>query len=79
MELKYVVLKDGTPIIFPATHQHHEMQAIGEIDSAGFVKIYIVDKRICAATYGESASLKLRPKEDDAILIELALNKRGGE
>jgi hypothetical protein len=72
MKAKYVIVATG-PILFPESIQHSVFRDL-KPSSAGFV---IIDKDNHASTYGESQSLKLKPKPGDGILIEVFFELKG--
>ena len=78
-DTKYVMLDGIKPIIFHQGISHDSFKALGNITSAGFVKIYYdpVDQVISAGVYGESLSLKLKPNPQDADLIKMAMGHGG--
>ena len=68
--MKYVMI-NGIPIIFSEAHRHSQFQYMGEITSAGFVKIVSGKVNI----YGQSVSLKMCPDPyDEEILNKLLFN-----
>lgn len=73
-ELKYVMI-DIKPILFSNMQQHKEFKHLNPT-SAGFCRISEKEEGgFVVITYGESISLNLKSKEQDAILIESMLNE----
>lgn len=73
-ELKYVMI-DIKPILFSNMMQHKEFKHLNPT-SAGFCRISErEDGDFAVITYGESVSLSLKPKDQDARLIENILNE----
>jgi hypothetical protein len=68
MKLKYVMTQNG-PILFPGSFSHADFQAFAPT-SAGFVEI---GRDGSVYTYGQSASLKLRPDGQDESRIQIAV------
>lgn len=71
--MKYIIFKSGDllkPIIFPDHIAHSEIICKNAIPvSAGFFKIDFGDITV----YGESVSLKLKPRKQDNELIKISL------
>lgn len=59
MKVKYIKLKSGEVILFPAILEHDSLVSYIQIQSAGFCNIE-TDKISC---YGESHSLKMKADE----------------
>lgn len=80
---KYVMIDGIKPIIFNGL-SHDAFKALGDITSAGFVKLYIQEgghiesaPSVEVVVHGESFSLKLKPNPVDAELIKTALGYGG--
>lgn len=70
MQLKYIIIDHGFPVLFLDALQHKQITvAGGRVTSAGFFKI----KDGQVTTYGESISLRLKPMEGDAEIINMML------
>lgn len=70
--MKYIIfewLGTPAPVLFPDFISHDDFKGYRPT-SAGFCKINAKGE---VETYGESNTLRLRPKEDDASLIEMML------
>ena len=69
MEGKYIVFDEMVPVVFPAILEHHKVAKgiLKKPTSAGF---FCVDEDGNIETYGESVSLKLDSREEDAELID---------
>lgn len=74
--VKYIIKKDGTPILFNTNVMHSDV--IELVISAGFVIVnYDMDRsQFNAKCYGKSSSLKIGSKESDFLLIEKLLNNK---
>ena len=77
MRLKYIMTL-YSPIVFNECLLHSDFaQMVHNIESAGFVKItWNPTTGFECQTYGESISLGLSPKDDDAEKIERFLNNQ---
>jgi len=75
MDIKYVMINHSFPIIFLAMFNHKDFSGVGNITSAGFLRIRSNSGYIQIETYGESTSLGKRPDAEDAKLIQFFLNK----
>jgi hypothetical protein len=75
--MKYIVINNQDPIVFPITIPHKWFVDIGLykdcITSAGFADIYIKDGNIEVEVSGGSQSLGLESKEEDAEKIKMKL------
>jgi len=71
MSIKYVLLPDGSPILFPEHIVHSVFRKLNPI-SAGYVS-WENDNRV--VVNGESSSLQLVSKGEDAIFISKLLEK----
>jgi hypothetical protein len=71
--MKYIILEQSIPILFPDHVNHSDFKKLGNITSAGFVEIDIDDEKINVRVYGESVTLKLKPMSGDNILIKILL------
>ena len=75
-EMKYVIVGDIQPILFSTMNKHSDFRCVGNITSAGFCHI-TYDKlthTFIVSVYGDSVSLVLRSKPEDATSIERMLN-----
>ena len=70
MEGKYIIFDEMVPVVFPAMLQHVEVATgmLRKPTSAGFFCTDEEDGDI--EVYGESVSLKLDSREEDAELID---------
>jgi len=68
IKLKYVMTQNG-PILFPGSFVHADFKEFAPT-SAGFVEI---GRDGSVYTYGQSASLKLRPDSQDELRIQIAV------
>ncbi len=75
---KYIMLDENTPILFPE-HLTHDYVArkfdIDKVTSAAFFKVGVEDfektfPSIEVSVFGESVSLKMKSKPEDAIWIK---------
>ena len=77
-KLKYIITKDGSPILFGNATKHNELFPKSAIRSAGFVSIDYdreADKYI-ATCYGESESLGIKSMpEQDKSSIERMIDR----
>ncbi len=73
--MKYVIINEDTPIMFPEHIDHCRFSEIGKVTSAGFCSIKTDELGNWTAVYGESKSLKIKPAKDDTILLELLLQQ----
>jgi len=71
-EMKYVMIDFDRPILFFDIQNHSDFKRMGNITSAGYVKIYEKDGFRSCKVYGKSVSLKLAPAQhDEEILNDL--------
>lgn len=71
---KYVVLNENEIVLFPSTMSHSDLQKLGRITSAGFVRRR--DDGVMIA-YGESESLGLKCNPDmDQDHLDVLLKQR---
>lgn len=75
--MKYVIINEDFPIIFPEHIEHCKFSEIGKITSAGFCALEKDKLGSWLAVYGESISLKLKPAEDDKIWLNMLLDSDG--
>jgi hypothetical protein len=66
MQCKYVITREGYPILFPFAMNHSDFRNIDNLLSAGFVDI--TDEEV--SIWGKSESTGLKPLEDDKTIIE---------
>ena len=70
---KYVIVDMVFPVIFAEAIPHEMMKRLGNITSAGFVKISPLGGRIGVLTNGHSEGLGIEAKPDDAEMIKTIL------
>ena len=73
---KYVVINGDDMIIFPPTMAHSQFKNIGNITSAGLIRIFSEKGSVNGVRcFGESVSLKIKsdPKHDEKIIQERGL------
>lgn len=70
IKIKYIMINNAFPILFPECISHTSIKVDGRITSAGFVKS---DLSEC---YGKSIGLKLKSDPDDIKLIRMLLKNR---
>lgn len=75
--MKYVIINEDTPIIFPEHIDHSKFSSVGRITSAGFCAFDKDKLGTWLQVYGESISLKLKPAEDDKIWLNMLLDSDG--
>lgn len=76
MKFKYVIINNLAPVIFLEALSHKDFKSVGKITSAGYVNFNISDcAGIKVSTYGESIGLDIKPRPEDAGLIQLFLQK----
>lgn len=74
MTLKYIMINESIPIIFPETMPHESIKVEhGLITSAGFIQLYERDNAIQAKVYGRSHGLRLDSHPEDTVFIEIML------
>ena len=78
-KLKYVIDRNGFPILFTEAMQHSDFKHFGPI-SAGFYKLIPTKDEqgnlyTEAVAYGESLSLKMKSQVGDDKLIEFVCNE----
>ena len=80
MELKYIIYNDALPVIFTKGMNHNDCQWHRDLiegdrtpTSAGFCSIYVEDGQLAVSVYGESVSLNIKSKPEDAEIILLNL------
>lgn len=77
--VKYVMIDYSIPILFSEAHGHSDFKHLGNITSAGYVRIYPetngIDYKIGVECYGFSESLLMQPDpENDEKIIKKLLN-----
>jgi hypothetical protein len=65
-EMKYIMIDEVFPVIFSDGMKHSDFKKMGNITSAGMVRI-LNDEINC---FGKSVSLKLEPTKIDALIIK---------
>lgn len=74
LRTKYIIIDKIQPILFSSGMPHDSFRPLtGEITSAGFYKLSVIDGKIDISCYGESQSLKLRADPGDADIIRVML------
>lgn len=74
MKIKYVIIDGISPVIFSSGIPHKDLQKLGTITAAGFLKFYSMDSRdIDIAVYGKSESLEMHSQPEDAEVIKRIL------
>jgi hypothetical protein len=71
-KMKYIVINDENPILFPITIPHDWFKNLGlveDITSAGFLDIFVEDGKLKICTSGYSQKLGIGPKPGDEELI----------
>ena len=74
-KIKYIIYEDCFPVLFSEANKHSDFRTGQEITSAGFCSVFFENEKICVKVYGESISLKLKSKPEDAELIERLFEK----
>lgn len=74
MDIKYIIVDSHMPIIFHPGIEHAVMARGFIAKNAGFVRIQQKDGKLCASTFGESISLKMKPGPHDETLLDSMLN-----
>ena len=77
--MKYIIINNDTPIIFPEYLEHSKFSDMGKITSAGFCNFDKDRLGTWLIIHGESLSLKLKPAEDDKSWLNLLLTYDGRE
>ena len=75
IDLKYIIFDDVYVVVFTATIKHVDVaRNIGmQPTSAGFCRIFSEDDKMEISAWGESVSLDISSKEDDADIIRRCL------
>lgn len=73
--MKYIILNDNTPVIFPDTASHDFIAANRRVRSAGFCMVETYrnqfdDIRAKVTTWGRSESLNIDSSPEDASILE---------
>jgi hypothetical protein len=69
--MKYIITRNGSPVIFSEAEKHSDVARSIGAKSAGFVHINGNEVKC----YGESMSLNLKPSEDDERIIRGMLDR----
>ena len=72
--MKYIVLADNTPVVFPETSSHNFVAGDRMVIAAGFCRIETKrneydDIRATVSVWGNSHTLKVQSRPEDAELI----------
>jgi hypothetical protein len=75
-QMKYVITHDGTSVIFSEANKHSDFSHFKPV-SAGFCVIHYSDNGygFKVDAYGESISLDLKSRKEDAGIIQRMLNE----
>ncbi len=72
--MKYVIINESVPMLFPDYKDHAEFRHFGNITSAGFVRFYKNGNgEIRSNTYGKSLSLRIGQDTMDSVLIDMLI------
>ena len=74
MRMKYI-MTEYSPVLFNECLNHSDIAkcTFNDLESAGFVNIRMLKNDLEVTTYGESVSLGLKPKPEDAARIKTFL------
>ena len=78
MDIKYIILDEIFPVIFGGYFKHKTVSDTfpQRTTSAGFLNIRKhTPEDVIIETYGEAISLRLKPKERDAVLLARLLHR----
>lgn len=73
--MKYVIIDDIFPVVFPGAVSHRAMRGLGTITGAGFVKFHTQDGLLDVAVFGHSQTLEMHAQPEDAETIKRILFK----